>query len=492
MSSSDRGSPRAIGIGMLLAAALLGAEPAAAPGTGQPARSEQASHEGGRTGGPCVASGKKWKNTGFPEQEGTFGVEFDVIPGKARMNGITGLSFGRAKDFDDLAASVRFNPEGVIDSRNGSEFEAETTLSYRAGARYHVRMVVRMHQRTYDVYVTPPGGSEKPLALNHAFRTEQDDLDSLSNWAVFGRDGSHEVCNFSGPRADAVAAAAPADEAAPAPVVAAPEPKPRPRSGDTAVLVGAGDIGNCNTTTDEATARLLDGIQGTVFTVGDNAYPDGSMKSYERCFEPTWGRHKDRMRPVPGNHDYNTQGAKGYFDYFGARAGPAGRGYYSYDLGAWHIIALNSNIDMAAGSPQVAWLRQDLAANPATCTLAYWHHPLFSSGSHGNNAKTRALWEVLYQAGADVILVGHDHDYERFAPQAPDGRADSRRGIRQFVVGMGGTTLRGIEDRAANSEVRNSGAHGVLKLTLAPDTYTWEFVPVSGETFTDEGSGRCH
>src|SRR5262245_32357123 len=248
-----------------------------------------------RAADPCVEAGDKWRSAKFPQQEGTFDVEFDMVPGEAPMNGITGLSFGAAKEYDDLAASVRFSPEGVIDSRDGSEFEARARLPYKAGARYHVRMTVRMRQRTYDVHVTPPGGAEQALALNHRFRTEQDDLDSLNYWALFARDGRHEVCKFSGPKVEGVDDLGPEEapgaahdttrqkvETPPAPP---PEPAPAPRSGAAAVLVGAGDIGNCNTATDEATAKLLDRIEGTVFTVGDNAYPDGSMANFERCFE---------------------------------------------------------------------------------------------------------------------------------------------------------------------------------------------------------------
>ena len=441
------------------------------------------------TGG-CLVSTDHWRGRGFTSQRGTFSVEFDMVPGAAPMNGITGLSFGRAGAYTDLAASVRFSPEGSIDSRNRSGFAARTRLRYRAGARYHIRMAVRMRQRTYDVYVTPPGGAEQALALNHGFRSEQEELDGLNHWALFASVANHEVCDFSTPRPDPAADLVAVE--APPPVGAPADETLAPRTSATAVLVGAGDIARCNVDTDEATAKLLDRIQGTIFTVGDNAYPAGTARDFQRCFEPTWGRHKDRIRPTPGNHDYRTEGARAYFDYFGRNAGPPGRGYYSYNLGAWHIVALNSNISVGPDSPQLSWLRQDLADHPAKCTLAYWHHARFSSGEHGNDAKTRALWEALYQAGADVILVGHDHNYERFAPQRPDGAVDHRRGIRQFVVGTGGTSLRGIERRAANSEVRSSGAHGVLKLVLQPDGYQWEFVPVAGKSFTDQGSGSCH
>jgi hypothetical protein len=262
------------------------------------------------------------------------------------------------------------------------------------------------------------------------------------------------------------------------------------------VLVGAGDIARCGTSDDEATAQLLDTIPGTVFTAGDNAYPDGAAVDFADCYGPSWGRHKARTRPAPGNHEYHVAGAAGYFSYFGSVAGEAGKGYYSYNLGAWHIIVVNSNCNeiggCAAGSPQERWLRADLAAHPAPCTLAYWHHPLFSSGFHGNDSDLRPIWQALYDAGADVVLSGHDHHYERFAPQDPSGKADPAHGIRSFVVGTGGAGLRPIEGQPlATSVVQNADTHGVLKLTLHATSYSWQFIPVAGQTFTDSGSAAC-
>lgn len=262
------------------------------------------------------------------------------------------------------------------------------------------------------------------------------------------------------------------------------------------VLVGAGDIASCTSTGDEATANLLDGIAGTVFTVGDNVYPNGTATEFANCYGPSWGRHKARTRPAPGNHDYNTTGAAGYYGYFGAAAGEPGKGYYSYELGAWHIVAINSNCaavgGCGAGSAQEQWLRQDLAAHPQACTLAYWHHPLFTSdSSHGNATSMRPIWQALYDHGADVVLAGHAHNYERFAPQDPNGVADPARGIRQFVVGTGGASLRRFGAIKPNSEVRNADTYGVLKLTLHPTSYQWEFVPEAGKIFTDSGSAAC-
>jgi hypothetical protein len=263
------------------------------------------------------------------------------------------------------------------------------------------------------------------------------------------------------------------------------------------VLVGAGDIASCSSSGDEATAKLLSSIPGTVYTTGDNAYEDGTASEFANCYGTSWGRYKSRTRPSVGNHEYQTPGASGYYNYFGSSAGDPDKGYYSYDLGEWHIISLNSMCGEVGGcdanSPMVTWLKDDLASNPASCTLAYFHHPLFSSGSeHGNDPRMRPSWDALYEAGAEVVLNGHDHDYERFGPQTPAGEADPKRGIREFVVGTGGSSLYAFLPPKPNSQVRNVDTYGVLKLTLHPDSYEWKFVPVAGKTFTDSGSDGCH
>ena len=265
----------------------------------------------------------------------------------------------------------------------------------------------------------------------------------------------------------------------------------------TAVLVGAGDIADCkNLSGAEATAKLLDQIPGTVMAVGDLAYPDGSKENFV-CYDKTWGRARSRTRPAPGNHEFHSSGATPYFDYFGKFAGDPKTGYYSYELGSWHVIVLNSECKdvggCGSGSPQEKWLRADLASHPVACTLAYWHKPLFSSGSaHGNDLTMKPLWDALYEANADVVVNGHDHDYERFAPQTPDGAPDPGRGIREFVVGTGGKSHRPFSEPKPNSEVRDSTAFGVLKLTLKAKSYDWQFIPEEGKTFTDAGSGVCH
>ena len=294
-------------------------------------------------------------------------------------------------------------------------------------------------------------------------------------------------------------AAAPAPKSAAAPQEGDRKATPRPAAGATGdpILVGAGDIADCTDLSGaQATAKLLDTIPGTVFTVGDNVYPSGAMKEFQDCYGPTWGRHKSRTRPAAGNHDFHSGGATAYFEYFGEAAGDPKLGLYSYNLGAWHIVVLNSECMPAGGcgpgSPQEQWLKADLKAHPAACTLAYWHKPLFSSGgSHGNDSATHAFWLDLYAAHAAVILTGHDHDYERLAPVDPSGKPDPDHGIREFVVGTGGKNHRPFGIPLASSEVRNDDTFGVLKLTLHPTSYDWEFIPEAGKTFRDSGSGSC-
>jgi 3',5'-cyclic AMP phosphodiesterase CpdA len=283
----------------------------------------------------------------------------------------------------------------------------------------------------------------------------------------------------------------PTPPAAEPPATPAPSLPAPPLVVPDAVLVGAGDVAMCGVPEVEKTAKLLEGIPGTVMALGDLAYPAGSANDFATCYEPTWGRIKDRTRPAPGNHDYETQQGAPYYAYFGENAGPSGRGYYSYRLGAWLILSLNSNIPAAAESAQAAWVRATLAANPASCTLAYWHHPLFSSGPNGDTAVMREIWNILQQAGADVVLAGHDHLYERFAPQDAAGRADPRRGIREFVVGTGGAHLYSPKAIRPNSEVISS-TFGVLKLTLKAKSYEWQFVAIPGRPFTDFGTAECH
>src|SRR5829696_6533881 len=295
-------------------------------------------------------------------------------------------------------------------------------------------------------------------------------------------------------------------------------------------LVGAGDIAECSQDNNaEATATLLANIPGTVLAVGDNAYPAGTRTQYANCydnyrlsdgsiFDPTrtswWGQYKDRTMPVLGNHEYHSSGvAQPYFDYFGAVNGlkdpPApvpnttrnpgltpGKGYYSYDLGSWHIVALNSNCNKVGGcertSTQGKWLQNNLAtATNKQCTLAYFHEPLFSTGNNIPNPNVKPLWQILYNNGAVVILNGHAHRYERYAPLTPGGKKDLQNGIRQFVAGTGGAPGGSEVQQAPGVEVVETGTSGVLKLDLSAGSYSWEFVPIADQTFTDSGDGSC-
>lgn len=309
------------------------------------------------------------------------------------------------------------------------------------------------------------------------------------------------------------------------------------RQGDPALLAGAGDIARCYPGEDPTqfspptadnpamqTARLLQELgDATVMAVGDNAYEFGSPFDYAGCYQPTWGRLRHRTRPATGNHEYLTPGAAGYFGYFGSRAAPP-LGYYSYDLGSWHVVVINSTTQVytcwppelteyppgfpvlpipaqpgpAAGRAcagdvaQQLWLAADLAAHRgAACTVAYFHHPRFSSGLHGNQYQMQKIWDILYANGVDVVVSGHDHLYERFAPQDPDGNADEARGIRQFTVGTGGAEFYGISTRQPNSQVLINDRHGVLVLALGAGSYAWTFEAVD-HSIADSGSGSCH
>jgi hypothetical protein len=291
------------------------------------------------------------------------------------------------------------------------------------------------------------------------------------------------------------APASPSTSTSTTPGSSAPTVAPPPM--DDPVLVGAGDIASCDSDGDEATAALLDRIDGIVFTAGDNAYDDGSAEDFRDCYDPSWGRHRDRTWPAAGNHDWRTTDLAGYRDYFGpAATGPDGASWYARDLGTWRVIVLDSDCEEVDGcgpdSPQGRWLAAELAASRATCTVAIFHVPRFSSGDeHGSDPSMDPFWRALYAAGVDVIVNGHDHDYERFAPQDPDGREDRERGIREFVVGTGGRELRGFDEIAANSELAVNVDHGVLALTLRDGAYAWQFHAATTD-FSDSGTAFCH
>jgi 3',5'-cyclic AMP phosphodiesterase CpdA len=259
-----------------------------------------------------------------------------------------------------------------------------------------------------------------------------------------------------------------------------------------ATLVAAGDIAGCWWRWDDATGRLLDPVDGTVLALGDLAYQNGDPAQYRACYGPNWGRHRSRTRPVIGNHDARTARGAGYYGYFGAAAGPPGKGWYSWEREGWHLVALNSELgDPALDAEQLRWLDADLRAHPTRCALAYMHRPAYSSGQHGSSARMQQVLRVLYRHGVDVILSGHDHDYERFSPQDTLGRPDPARGIVQFVVGTGGAPLYRPGVPLPNSRTFNSRVHGVLALRLRADGYDWEFVPIRRGVFEDRGTERC-
>ena len=280
------------------------------------------------------------------------------------------------------------------------------------------------------------------------------------------------------------------------------DPASPPERAGAVEVVAAGDIALCGAEHDQATAEVVAGEpDATVLALGDIAYPKGLEEDFESCYAPAWGRFKDRTRPVPGNHEYEYfhKDASAYFDYFGQAAGPYGLGYYSFDLGSWHLVALNSNCGAEAlggchtHSEQLRWLREDLRRAQERCTLAYWHHPRFSAGGkHGSHAFVAPFWDALYDAGADVVLSGHEHNYQRLAPMYPSGESDPDRGIREFVVGTGGAEPYELGQELPTTEAQQSGTYGVLRLVLFDGGYDWEFKPAGDTDFEDRGSGRCH
>jgi len=286
------------------------------------------------------------------------------------------------------------------------------------------------------------------------------------------------------------------------PVDVDPRPRPQPESNvQSATLVGAADIATCSSPATAATARLLDQIPGTVFTAGDNLAD--TTASYQQCFAPYWGRHRTRLYAALGNRDYDRNtAATDAFDYFGDRAGPRGLGYYSFDLGKWHVVVLNTSgyVDMSENSAQLQWLRADLAAqagrngagNGAQCTVALFHKRRFYQGAWGRNETIKPIWDALYAAGVELVVNGQDKFYERYRPLTPDGVADPARGIRQFIVGTGGRWLDVLHEPSPNVEVRDNTKWGVIRFTLDAGKYSWQFVPAAGGTFTDSGTGTCH
>lgn len=277
------------------------------------------------------------------------------------------------------------------------------------------------------------------------------------------------------------------------------------------VLIGTGDIASCSSQGDEQTAAIVDSIiradsvakvETAVFTTGDNAYPSGSMEDYINCFKPSWGDSTKRImkviHPSPGNHEHLTSGAAPYYNYFGKAAGDSKKGYYSFNLGEWHIVMLNSEMVVNTLFPdtdrleQNTWLLADLKANTKKCTVAIFHHPRFSSGWHGSDPHLAGIWAALYDVGADLILNGHDHHYERFKPMNPAGQVDTLKGMTEIVIGTGGGELRGLRNPIVpNSAYTVQGHFGVLKLTLGKEEWRSAFITTSGAVY-DSSGGRCH
>ena len=309
------------------------------------------------------------------------------------------------------------------------------------------------------------------------------------------------ACAPAGPGGSPAAASPTATASTPATAASLAVLPSLPTAADAAILVGAGDIGECGTGGPAATAEEIQRVvdrypDAAVFTAGDDAYPDGSTADFGECYDPWWGRFLNRTRPAAGNHEWHTPDAAGYLAYYGNRAGTTGGTWYAYDAGSWRVIVLDSDCDETGGcgpsSPQGRWLAAELAAHAAACTLAIWHHPRFSSGLHGNQEAAAPFFDALYVAGADVIVNGHDHHYERLAPQDPAGRPDPVRGIREFVAGTGGGHLYPTLFAGPTSEVRHSGSFGVLVLELGKGSYAWTFEAAGESTFTDSGTGVCH
>jgi hypothetical protein len=393
------------------------------------------------------------------------------------------------------------DPADPVDSHRGSSNPVPGTSLTAPSVTPSVAGTLLVHLAAVNAEgsLEPPPGMTAgwKAASRHAKKTTDVLAASAdSSWASAGDTGPRTArATKSGAGIGVLLALRPA---APPPPAPPPPPPPPPDDGDP-VLVGAGDIANCaDRQGARATAALLDRIPGTVFTLGDNVYVDGTPEEFARCYDPDWGRHKARTRlTVAGNHDYNTPGAAGYYGYFGAAAGDPAKGYYDTTLGAWHVIVLNSNCEevggCGAGSPQEQWLRSVLAASQAKCTVALWHAPAFSSATvHRAFPRYLPFWHALYDYGADVVLVASDHVYERFGLQSPTGDADAAFGLRQFTVGTGGRSHQLFKTVLPNSEVRNGGTYGVLKLGLHADSYDWEFVPEAGKTFTDSGTRACH
>ena len=401
----------------------------------------------------------------------------------------------------------QYAPAVGVDSQAGYSFSVSPGF-FKANEP-SARLARNLAQWSTNVHAMVASGAPFQLVTTFNEWGEGTSVESATEWASSSGFGAYlDVLHASGQSSQGGSTGAVATPRPPAPTPPPPAPTPPPPAATppppaagAAVLVGAGDIASSGSG-DSATAALLSGIPGTVFNLGDNCYDVGTLACFNSYYQPTWGAAKSRTLPTIGNHEGESAGSgQGYCAYFGpaahcnANGTQDGAGYYSYNVGSWHVIVLNSNCGVTpcgVGSAQYNWLVADLQAHASGCTLAMWHHPRFSSGDHGDDARTAAFWQALYAYNADVVLNGHDHDYERFAPQTPTAGADASRGIREFVVGTGGRSHYAFATARANSEVRNADTFGVLKLTLSTGSYSWKFVPEAGKSFTDSGSTPCH
>jgi len=336
--------------------------------------------------------------------------------------------------------------------------------------------------------LTAASGSWSGSPTSYAYQWYRCDSSGAACAAISGADASSYLVASADAGSTLRVAVAASDAGGSTTATSAPTAAVTNGSSVDPVVVAAGDI--CDSGSGcKQTAALIGQIKPTrVLTLGDNAYPDGTLSNYTTYFDPYWGQDKSITSPAPGNHDYHVAGGADYFTYFNNPPQ-----YYSFDLGSWHIVSLNGEIGIASGSTQETWFRNDLAAHTNKCTLVYWHEPRFSSGAvHGNNSSFQALWQDAYNGGVEIVLNGHDHQYERFAPMNVSGALDTAKGVREFIVGTGGAPLYSFGTIQPNSEVRDSLTWGVLKLTLHSASFDWQFVPVSGKTFTDSGSQACH
>ena len=386
--------------------------------------------------------------------------------------------------------TCRYQPDGWHQYAPAVPDDAQAGYSYSISPGFHKatesgpRLVRDLARWSTSIRAMVSSGAPWQLVTTFNEWGEGTSVESAAEWSSASGFGAYlDALHADG-------ATVPQPTPAPTPV---PTVQPTPAPDSIAVLVGAGDIASCSSDGDEQTASLLDGLSATVITLGDNAYEEGSLQQYRDCYAASWGRFKPRTRPAVGNHEYLTEGAQGFREYF--ERGTAAT-YYAYNAGTWRVYVMDSNCAKVGGcgpgSPQYEWLAADLTANPRTCVLAYWHHPRFTLGPHANDeGGAGILWDLLDTVGAEVILNGHDHNYQRWAPMRPDGTPDPN-GIRLIINGAGGRNHTTPTRSDGRVEAQNHDTYGVVRLLLRPGSYDWQFIPVSGGSFSDSGSSPCH